>query len=110
MPWIGLHQGLDKLLRVDDTGSCEDGRVSCILHLVSVLHMSIRRDIDTSTIRGHTLTGANGSMFESPEDHESALMPARETSPRAISSSCTSTIKGIPLLFTSWLSKFRNRE
>jgi hypothetical protein len=40
MPWIGLHQGSDKLLHVDDTGSREDGRAGCILlYLVAVLYI-----------------------------------------------------------------------
>ena len=112
IPGTGLHQGSDELLHVDDTGFREDGEVGrVLLYLLSVLHLlgSDAMSTDAPTIT-HTFTGASWSRFESPEDHASRLIPARKRTPRAISSSCTSTIKGIPLLFASWLNKFRSRE
>lgn len=40
VPWIDLHQGSDKLLHVDDTGSREDSRAGRILlYLVAALHI-----------------------------------------------------------------------
>ena len=40
VPWIGLHQGFDKFLHVDDNGSREDSKAGRILlYLVSVLRI-----------------------------------------------------------------------